>query len=216
MDEVANRVAPEPYGLVNWIVSNYKKRDIPTTGDDAPDLWTKLKEYGEQCRRAGAEAMQEVLQTAYIAMTLARALPGVEADYDFGPAIDTARKALALPLPSAAEAATTNETPTISPSDPRVTIAGIRQFGLASDGSDLRDLEYAFNRLSRAAEAASPAAGWRPLKEKVLEALVDPEGDMAGEIWVLERARKRIEAIFVSPSEEARAEPPVVATEIAV
>lgn len=36
----------------------------------------------------------------------------------------------------------------LSASDPRVIIAGIRQFGLASDGSDLRDLEAALVRLS--------------------------------------------------------------------
>lgn len=34
----------------------------------------------------------------------------------------------------------------ISPSDPSVIIAGIRRFGLAADGSDLRDLEAAFER----------------------------------------------------------------------
>lgn len=38
----------------------------------------------------------------------------------------------------------------VSPSDPCVIIAGIRQFGLAPDGSDLRDLEAAL----RAAGAA--------------------------------------------------------------
>lgn len=35
----------------------------------------------------------------------------------------------------------------ISPSDPLMIIAGIRQFGLAADGSDLRDLEAAVTRL---------------------------------------------------------------------
>lgn len=42
---------------------------------------------------------------------------------------------------------------TISLCDPAITIAGIRQFGLASDGSDLRDLEAAFARLGRPASA---------------------------------------------------------------
>lgn len=41
-----------------------------------------------------------------------------------------------------------SETDTIKLTDPRVTIAGIRQFGLAPDGSDLRDLEAAFQRLA--------------------------------------------------------------------
>jgi hypothetical protein len=36
----------------------------------------------------------------------------------------------------------------ISMSDPMVILAGIKQFGLASDGSDLRDLEAAIERLS--------------------------------------------------------------------
>lgn len=50
---------------------------------------------------------------------------------------------------------------TISPSDPRVIIAGIRQFGLAADGSDLRELEAALSRLSAAklgGEAVRPPA----------------------------------------------------------
>lgn len=43
---------------------------------------------------------------------------------------------------------------TVSPSDPLVTIAGIRQFGLAPDGSDLRDLEAAITRLITALSEA--------------------------------------------------------------
>ena len=35
----------------------------------------------------------------------------------------------------------------ISPSDPTVILAGIKQFGLAADGSDLRHLEAAIDRL---------------------------------------------------------------------
>ena len=35
---------------------------------------------------------------------------------------------------------------TISPSDPFVILAGIKQFGLAADGSDLRDLTAALER----------------------------------------------------------------------
>lgn len=42
---------------------------------------------------------------------------------------------------------TTREENTISVSDPLVTLAGIKRFGLASDGSDLRDLEAAIVRL---------------------------------------------------------------------
>jgi len=63
----------------------------------------------------------------------------------------------------------TNETP-ISPSDPAVIIAGIRQFGLASDGSDLRDLE-------RATEAEAGVAEAR----KVIAALVQPIAALAPE-----------------------------------
>ena len=37
----------------------------------------------------------------------------------------------------------------IRPSDPMFIIAGIRQFGLAADGSDLRDLEAALERIGR-------------------------------------------------------------------
>lgn len=40
---------------------------------------------------------------------------------------------------------------TTTPSNPHTIIAGIRQFGLASDGSDLRDLEAAIDRLSNPA-----------------------------------------------------------------
>jgi hypothetical protein len=39
-------------------------------------------------------------------------------------------------------------TDTIKPADPLTIIAGIRQFGLAADGSDLRDLEAAIGRIS--------------------------------------------------------------------
>ncbi|MCW5697396.1 MAG: hypothetical protein KIS96_11780 [Bauldia sp.] len=46
----------------------------------------------------------------------------------------------------------------ISPSDPLAIIAGIRQFGLAADGSDLRDLEAAVVRLS------TPSDGWLPME----------------------------------------------------
>lgn len=53
---------------------------------------------------------------------------------------------------------------TISLIDPRVIIAGIRQFGLAPDGSDLRDLEAAIDRLRRPA----PDAGAEAMRE-VLE-----------------------------------------------
>lgn len=35
----------------------------------------------------------------------------------------------------------------ISPSDPMMILAGIKQFGLAPDGADLRDLEAAIGRL---------------------------------------------------------------------
>lgn len=38
-------------------------------------------------------------------------------------------------------------TDTIRLTDPAIIIAGIRQFGLAPDGSDLRDLEAAIDRL---------------------------------------------------------------------
>jgi hypothetical protein len=38
---------------------------------------------------------------------------------------------------------------TISPSDPLVILSGIKQFGLAADGSDLRDLTIAVYRLTR-------------------------------------------------------------------
>lgn len=38
----------------------------------------------------------------------------------------------------------------VSPSDPLVIINGIRQFGLAADGSDLRDLEVAIRALTGA------------------------------------------------------------------
>jgi len=41
---------------------------------------------------------------------------------------------------------------TISPQDPLAIIAGIRQFGLAPDGSDLRDLEVALVRAARPVE----------------------------------------------------------------
>lgn len=40
----------------------------------------------------------------------------------------------------------------LSPSDPDVIIAGIKQFGLAPDGSDLRELTTAFERLRGALE----------------------------------------------------------------
>lgn len=54
-------------------------------------------------------------------------------------------------------APSTDEEPlVVSPSDPHWTIAGIRQFGLAADGSDLRDLDTAIMR-GFAREAAQRA-----------------------------------------------------------
>lgn len=53
---------------------------------------------------------------------------------------------------------TTQDKQGLSPSDPRVIIAGIRQFGLASDGSDLRDLEAAIDRLSSTGSAGGTLA----------------------------------------------------------
>lgn len=50
----------------------------------------------------------------------------------------------------------------ISPSNPRVIIAGIRQFGLAADGSDLRDLEAAIDRLS-----TPPSGSAREIAERI-------------------------------------------------
>lgn len=49
---------------------------------------------------------------------------------------------------------------TIRPTDPKVIIAGIRQFGLAADGSDLRDLEAAIER-----------ADARPAQEQIARAI---------------------------------------------
>ena len=42
----------------------------------------------------------------------------------------------------------------VSPTDPAVILAGIRQFGLAADGSDIRDLVAAIERLTARAEQA--------------------------------------------------------------
>lgn len=52
---------------------------------------------------------------------------------------------------------------TISPADPAVILAGIRQFGLAPDGSDLRDLAAAFAR--RDAEIARLRKALRRIAE---------------------------------------------------
>lgn len=46
----------------------------------------------------------------------------------------------------------------IRPSDPLMILAGIRQFGLAADGSDLRDLEAALLAERQAREAAETAS----------------------------------------------------------
>lgn len=48
----------------------------------------------------------------------------------------------------------------VTPSDPSVVIAGIRQFGLASDGADLRDLEMAIQALRTANEEAEVDTNW--------------------------------------------------------
>lgn len=61
--------------------------------------------------------------------------------------------------------------PTISPSDVRTIIAGIRRFGLAPDGSDLRDLESAFARL--AAAPAQPPVSEEELAEALDDACLD-------------------------------------------
>lgn len=57
---------------------------------------------------------------------------------------------------------------TIAPRDPLTIIAGIRQFGLAPDGADLRDLE--------AAICSIPAPQPRVGREEILRALCCPEG----------------------------------------
>ncbi len=57
------------------------------------------------------------------------------------------------PTPST-EAVRRQARETISCMDPLVILAGIKQFGLAPDGSDLRDLETAIRALSN-------PAGWR-------------------------------------------------------
>lgn len=68
-------------------------------------------------------------------------LPDIRNDVIFVDAL----AALSLPAPGEGEP--------ISVQDPKMILAGIRQFGLASDGSDLRDLEAAIEALS------TPAAG---------------------------------------------------------
>lgn len=48
---------------------------------------------------------------------------------------------------------------TISPSDPEILLAGIKQFGLAADGSDLQDLAAAIARLREAGKLLQGALG---------------------------------------------------------
>lgn len=55
----------------------------------------------------------------------------------------------------------------ISPSDPAMIIAGIRQFGLAADGSDLRELEAA---LARAHPAPAPSGDLRERAKNIASA----------------------------------------------
>jgi hypothetical protein len=57
-----------------------------------------------------------------------------------------------LPAQGSDEGTTKSDSipPLVSPCDPRFIIAGIRQFGLAPDGSDLRDLEAALMRAAGA------------------------------------------------------------------
>src|SRR6185312_7286202 len=56
----------------------------------------------------------------------------------------------------------------VSLTDPRVILAGIRRFGLAPDGSDLRDLEAAIDRLYA---AQGEVVGWQVILDAVKKRL---------------------------------------------
>lgn len=58
---------------------------------------------------------------------------------------------------SALPVAPTVEPGAVSPSDPMSILAGIKQFGLAPDGADLRDLEAAIQRLVPTPKAPDPS-----------------------------------------------------------
>ena len=93
---------------------------------------------------------------------------------------------------------------TISPSDPHVIIAGIRQFGLASDGSDLRDLENVIACLQPATPTATGgdavAGEAAMLAEAVIISYFDSHGindARAGAFNILDRLREA--GLTVSP-----------------
>ncbi|HEU4986839.1 MAG TPA: hypothetical protein VFT89_07220 [Rhizobiaceae bacterium] len=71
--------------------------------------------------------------------------------------------ALAAPLP-----AERGVREALSPADPHTIIAGIRQFGLGPDGSDLRDLEAALSRSDQAGGQMDDAA---PDMERITKVL---------------------------------------------
>lgn len=95
--------------------------------------------------------------------------------------------------------ATDEERLVVSPADPHWTIAGIRQFGLAADGSDLRDLDTAIMR-GFAREAAQRAEIER--LRRALQAAIGawnslPTGYYSGrtiEAWLLDHMKPAIEA----------------------
>ena len=88
---------------------------------------------------------------------------------------------------------------TISPIDPYVILAGIRQFGLAGDRADLQDLERAIDRLVSARLAAEETGYRRGLEEaaKVAESQPYYPDTNIGirQQWVKDQIAARIRAL---------------------
>lgn len=100
-----------------------------------------------------------------------------------------------------------DDTTSISPSDPRVVLAGIRHFGLAHDRADLQDLEYAFERLSaRVVELEADALAWKTACEEETERAEQLSNEftrLAHEVVPLRAKSVELEAALVAEKKRA-------------
>jgi hypothetical protein len=98
----------------------------------------------------------------------------------------------------------TDTTDPLTPSDTKVIIAGIRQFGLAPDGSDLRDLEAAIERLTPTGEHREPTPDDEALVSAVVTQAIDERWPTYSVKWnkailsVIKQAKKPLERALKS------------------
>lgn len=148
------------------------------TGTYTTDGVARIRSYGEQCHRAGAEAMREAAAERMRVMpieksvatpyNLARAFTDVPTTND-----DRAAAIRSLPLPSAAEAAIQH----------KCICTERRSRCPQNDDCPVWDDSHcaAFTPDQPAAKAASPAAGWPDATQEALRKIADSDWYWAGD-----------------------------------